>query len=103
MLSVTKIQKRNFCFRREDIVKNLEPGNGQIFWDALMQILASQIAKELEKANHCAVYEPDLTRVWPRNGRTREAKVALFAQQNGWRLRFYKDGFCAIFDKEPSR
>jgi hypothetical protein len=66
-----------------------------------MQILASQIAKELEKANHCAVYEPDLTRVWPKNGKTREAKVALFAQQNGWRLRFYKDGFCAIFDKIP--
>jgi len=66
-----------------------------------MQILASQIAKELEQANHCAVYEPDLTRVWPRNGKTREVQVALFAQRNGWRLRFYKDGFCAIFDKEP--
>ena len=70
-----------------------------------MQILASQIAKELEKAQHCAVYEPELRRVWPNNGRgrTREAKIAAFAQQNGWRLRFYKDSFCAIFDKAPYR
>jgi hypothetical protein len=67
-----------------------------------MQILASQIAQELKKTKHCAVYEHELTRVWSRNGETREAKVALFAQQNGWRLRFYKDGFCAIFDKAPS-
>jgi len=67
-----------------------------------MQILAGQIAKELKTAKHCAVYEPELMRVWPSNGRSREAKVALFAEQNGWRLRFYKDGFCAIFDKEPS-
>jgi hypothetical protein len=57
-----------------------------------MQTLASQIAKELRKAKHCAVYEPELTRVWPSNGKAREAKVALFAEQNGWRLRFYKDG-----------
>jgi hypothetical protein len=66
-----------------------------------MQILASQIAKELKKAKHCAVYEPELRRVWPTNGKTRKARVAAFAQQNGWRLRFYKDGFCAIFDEAP--
>jgi hypothetical protein len=68
-----------------------------------MKILASQIAKELKKAKHCAVYEPELTRVWPINGGNRAAKVAMFAEQHGWRLRFYKDGFCAIFDKAPSR
>ena len=67
-----------------------------------MKTLASQIAKELKKANHCAVYEPELTRIWPENGKSREAKVALFAQRNGWRLRLYKDGLCAIFDKLPS-
>jgi hypothetical protein len=66
-----------------------------------MQILANQIAKELKKAKHCAVYEPELQRVWPTNGNRREAKIAAFAQQNGWRLRFYKDGLCAIFDKPP--
>ena len=67
-----------------------------------MQILANQIAKELQHAKHCAVYEPDLKRVWPSNAKNREAKIVAFAQQNGWRLRFYKDGFCAIFDRAPS-
>jgi hypothetical protein len=66
-----------------------------------MRILATQIAKELRRAKHCAVYEPELTRVWPSNGKKREADIALFARQNGWRLRFYKEGFCAIFDKAP--
>lgn len=69
---------------------------------AFMKILARRIAKELKTANHYAVYEPELTRVWPDDGNAREAKVALFAKRNGWRLRFYKDGFCAIFDKVPS-
>ena len=66
-----------------------------------MKILASRIAQELKKAKHCAVYEPDLSRVWPNDGRPREAQIASFAKLNGWRLRFYKDGFCAIFDKDP--
>jgi hypothetical protein len=66
-----------------------------------MKILASGIAQELKKARHYGVYEPELSRVWPGNGRSREAEVALFARQHGWRLRFYKDGFCAIFDKDP--
>ena len=64
-----------------------------------MKILASQVAKELEKATHCAVYEPDLSRVWPGDGRQREPQIASFAKSHGWRLRYYKDGFCAIFDK----
>ena len=68
-----------------------------------MKILASRIAKELEKAKHYAVYEPELTRVWPENGKQREGQIAQFARLHGWRLRYYKDGFCAIFDKEPSR
>ena len=67
-----------------------------------MKILASRIAEELKKANHCGVYEPDLSRVWPDDGRPREDRIASFAKLNGWRLRFYKDGFCAIFDKDPS-
>jgi hypothetical protein len=66
-----------------------------------MKILAQQIAEELKKANHCAVYEPELSRVWPHNGIRREGQVAAFAKQHGWRVRFYKDGFCAIFDKSP--
>jgi hypothetical protein len=68
-----------------------------------MKILARQIAKELKKAPHCAVYEPDLSRVWPADSGQREPQIASFAKMHGWRLRFYKDGFCAIFDKDPSR
>ena len=66
-----------------------------------MKILAIQIAKELKSAKHYAVYEPDLARVWP-NRQNREAQIASFAKKHGWRLRYYSDGFCAIFDKEPS-
>jgi hypothetical protein len=66
-----------------------------------MKILASRIAKELRKAKHCGVYEPELSRVWPPNGVSREAELAQFAKRHGWRLRYYKEGFCAIFDKEP--
>ena len=68
-----------------------------------MNILASRIAKELEKAKHHGVYEPELSRVWPYEGKSREAEIVSFAEQHGWRLRFFKDGFCAIFDKAPSR
>ena len=66
-----------------------------------MKILAAQIAKELKSAKHCAVYEPELTRVWP-DRKNRQALIASFAKKHGWRLRHYSDGFCAIFDKEPS-
>jgi hypothetical protein len=67
-----------------------------------MKILARRIAKELKKAKHCAVYEPELSRVWPHDGKRRKAAISLFAEQHGWRLRYYKDGFCAIFDTPPS-
>ena len=69
---------------------------------AFMEILASRITEELKSANHCAVYEPELSRVWPTNGKRSEAAVTLFAEKCGLRLRYYKDGFCAIFDKAPS-
>ena len=53
-----------------------------------MKILASRIAKELEKAKHCGIYEPELSRVWPPNGASREAQIASFAKLYGWRLRY---------------
>ena len=68
-----------------------------------MKELARKIGEELETAKHYAVYEPDLARVWPRDGRQREAQITSFAKKHGWRLRYYKDGLCAIFDKAPSR
>ena len=68
-----------------------------------MKVLASRIAKELKKAKHCSVYEPELTRVWPGDGKEREVQIRLFAQKQGLRLRYYKEGFCAIFDEDPDR
>jgi len=66
-----------------------------------MQTLASHIAERLKTAKHYAVYEPELTRVWPtEDDKTRRAKIETFATSHGWRLRFYRDGLCAIFDKE---
>jgi len=65
-----------------------------------MRQLLRQIKRELKKANHCAIYEEDLSRVWP-DVSQREPKVARFAEDHGFRLRFYRDGLCAIFDKEP--
>ena len=66
-----------------------------------MQKLASTIAKELKSADHYAVYQPELDRVWPRNGKRRQALIEKFAKEHSWRVRHYKDGFVVIFDKEP--
>lgn len=67
-----------------------------------MQKLLREIKRELKTAKHCAVYEEELTRVWPDDGNRREPKVRRFAEEHGFRLRFYRDGLCAIFDREPA-
>jgi hypothetical protein len=66
-----------------------------------MRRLIRQISRELKTAKHCAVYEEELSRVWPNNRKEREVLIAQFAKDNGFRLRFYRDGLCAIFDKQP--
>ena len=68
-----------------------------------MRKLLQEIKRELKTAKHCAVYEEELTRVWPDDGNQREPKIAQFAEDNGFRLRFYRDGLCAIFDREPAK
>lgn len=68
-----------------------------------MKQLASQITEELKTSGYCAIYDQELERVWPTNGKRREALIAKFAKKNGWRVRHYKDGFVAIFDKAPSQ
>ncbi len=67
--------------------------------------LASQIERELQAGgwNDCAVYEHDLIRVWPLDEPEREAKISKFAKEHGFRLRFYRMGMCAIFDKGTPR
>jgi hypothetical protein len=66
-----------------------------------MRKLLRQIKRELKTAKQCAIYEEELNRVWPNDGNQRERKIARFAEDNGFRLRFYRDGLCAIFDREP--
>ena len=70
-----------------------------------MKTLAALIERELQsdKWSHYAVYEPELMRVWPLDEPDREAKIAKFAKENGFRLRFYRMGMCAIFDKGTPR
>jgi len=76
-----------------------DPENKQYCSGSDSFLLASRIASELEKAKQCGIYEPELSRAWPPTGTAREAEIAHFAKRFGWRLRYYKEGFCAIFDK----
>jgi hypothetical protein len=64
-----------------------------------MKLLARRIVEGLKTADHFAVYESDLERFWPLRLNHRETKIAQFAKANGLRLRFYKPGLCAIFDR----
>ena len=66
-----------------------------------MRKLLRRIKRELKTEKHCAIYEEERNRVWPNDGNQRERKIARFAEDNGFRLRFYRDGLCAIFDREP--
>jgi hypothetical protein len=69
-----------------------------------MKILAGLVRRELRlqagKYGHCAVYEDELQRVWPMNEENRKAKIEQFANENGFRLVYYKRGLCAIFEEE---
>ncbi|HJY53671.1 MAG TPA: hypothetical protein VKD89_06575 [Candidatus Udaeobacter sp.] len=65
-----------------------------------MRKLVRQIKSELKIAKHCAIYEEELSRVWPHDGKQRELLIAQFAQDNGFRLRFYREGLFAIFDSK---
>jgi hypothetical protein len=68
-----------------------------------MKTLASQIDRELQvgERKHCVVYERELKRFWPLDEKDRAAKIAQFAKKYGFRLRLYRKGLCAIFDKWP--
>jgi hypothetical protein len=49
---------------------------------------------------HCAIYEDELQRIWPLDEKDREKKIAQFATEHGFKLSFYKQGLCAIFERE---
>jgi hypothetical protein len=74
-----------------------------------METLASRIEHQLQVGKspynvpRAPVYEHELKRFWPLNEEHRGAKIAQFAKQHGFRLRFYSKGLCAIFDKEPPK
>ena len=53
----------------------------------------------LYQNEHCAVFEKDLAHICPRNDKDRKKKLAQFAAQYGFRLKFYHNGLFAIFGK----
>jgi len=67
-----------------------------------MEILAGLIRRQLQlepgKYGHCAIYEHELQRIWPINEENRKAKIEQFAKEQGFRLAYYKQGLCAIFE-----
>ena len=67
-----------------------------------MQALAEHILNELRSATYCPVYEEELARLWPIGDHNREAKIRCFAEDRGLRLRYYRTGQCAVFDKRRS-
>ena len=67
-----------------------------------METLAKQIEGRMHGTwNHCIIRDEELQRIWPIQEEDREEKIAQFATKYGFRLRFYKKGLCAIFDKWP--
>jgi hypothetical protein len=53
----------------------------------------------LYQNEHCALFENDLQHICPGNDNARKKKLAEFAAQYGFRLRFYRKGLFAIFGK----
>jgi hypothetical protein len=72
-----------------------------------MKILSKRIQRQLEaetnRIGHCAIYEDELQRIWPLDEENRRAKIEHFAKQYGFQLSFYKQGLCAIFEKDGPR
>ena len=73
-----------------------------------MKILARLIKRQLKlkldagKWGHCAIYEDQLQRLWPIDEVNRKQKIAQFADEQGFKLSYYKRGLCAIFEQKSS-
>jgi hypothetical protein len=69
-----------------------------------MKVLSKRIQRELKtetnRIGHCAIYEDELQRIWPLDEENRRAKIEQFAKEHGFKLSFYKQGLCAIFEKQ---
>jgi hypothetical protein len=69
-----------------------------------MKILARLIRRQLKldagKWGHCAIYEDQLQRLWPIDEVNRKQKIAQFADEQGFKLSYYKRGLCAIFEQK---
>jgi hypothetical protein len=64
-----------------------------------LTVLAAQIQRQLEYGEQCFVYEFELIRIWPLNEKDRQLKIARFAEEHGFCLRFHRMGWCAVFDR----
>jgi len=70
--------------------------------------LAKQMERAMHRAGkdcllylneHCALFEKDLQCICPQTEKDRKKKLAEFAAQYGFRVRFYRQGLFAIFGK----
>ena len=69
----------------------------------LAQLIRHQLRLESNELGHCAIYEKELQRIWPRHEENRKAKIEQFAKDHGFRMVYYNPGLCAIFEEEPVR
>jgi hypothetical protein len=74
--------------------------------------LARQMERVMQRAGrdcfryrneHCTLFENDLECICPIKDQNRKNKLAEFAAQYGFRLRFYHKGLFAIFGKRTAR
>jgi len=65
----------------------------------LLHEIRRHLLLDTGKWGHCAIYENELQRVGPLNEENREAKIAAFAKEYGFKLSYYKPGLCTIFEK----
>ena len=56
-----------------------------------------QLDLKASDLGHCALYEDELQRIWPLTEENRKVKIAEFGKKHGFRLAYYKQGYCAIF------
>ncbi|PYK31066.1 MAG: hypothetical protein DME57_05070 [Verrucomicrobia bacterium] len=66
-----------------------------------MRKLANLIENELKKQEICAVYNSELTRVWPKTISPTKRKEAIlrFAKAHRLAVTLYDVGLCAVFEK----